>query len=77
MKKLKINWHSKYNDRYYYATRKRWDARITANIMKNWNGYNLRFFDENVVQVGNDEKFSKLEIAKLYAECFIAGYFTY
>lgn len=74
---MKIRRHSKYNDRVHFATKsKRW-KRITANIVNNGNQFNLTFFDENVVQVGEIEKFYNLEIAKLYAECFITGYFTY
>ena len=74
---MKIRRHSKYNDKVHYATKTRkWD-RITANIVNNWNRYNITFFDKNVVQVWEIEKFYNLELAKLYAECFMQGYFIY
>jgi hypothetical protein len=74
---MKIKWHSKYNDTYHYATKCRGWTRITAVISKAKKWYNLKFFDENTTEINTEENFYNLDIAKLYADCFITWYFTY
>ena len=74
---MKIKRHNKYNNKIHYATKSRRWERITANIVSSWNCYKLTFFDKNIAKVWDIEKFYNLELAKLYAECFIAWYFTY